>query len=271
MVWPRRRRGVRKAPTRKNLRRAKRMITNLHKRKANKNMDTFFLKTKTTNIVAFSQGVGVSNYMYWNSSLDPTGVVGGASYLNNAEFNLYKVQYDKFRVNSVKVTVKPKANVFNATDAQNDGLYTLSGDGVIHTCIDRDGFAPSNIAAVSRYPSYRSYSALKTFSRMYSIKYPTGVWIDCQSPGTFTMAKELGLTGAITLYAENIVEDVGEVFNEPWAEILVEYNIVFQGKTNSSLSAVRDASGNLIGVTVNDNSTIVSLTPTVPLEVRGDL
>lgn len=244
------------------------MVTKQRKQKAKRNMDTFYLKTKTLNTVGFTQGVAVSNYLYWSSTLDPTGT--GAAYLTNAEFVLYSKMYDKFRVNSVKVTVKPKANFLALDQAQNDTDFTLSGDGLIHTCIDRDGLAPSSKSIVSRYPSYKAFSVLKPFSRTYVVKYPMGVWLDCQSPATFSMAKELGLTGGITLYAENILEDSGELFNEPWAEITVEHSIVFQGKTQSNLTAVYDGS-NIIGVTIDASERIVNLELTVPLETVGQI
>lgn len=248
---------------------AKKLVTKQRKAKAKRNMDTFFLKTKTLNNVSFTQGITKSNYFYWNSTCDPTGV--GAAYLNNAEFQLYRLQYDKFRVNSVTVRVKPKANMLALDQAQNDTAYTLSGDGLIHTCVDRDGSAPSNVSVISRYPSYKSYSLLKPFSRTYNIKYPMGIWLDCENPAGFSMTKELGLSGGLTLYAENVLEDAGELFNEPWAEITVEHNIVFQGKVNTNLGAIYDASGNLIGVSVNAGLKEDNLPLTVPLETNGQV
>lgn len=252
-----------------SMKRAKQMVTKERKAKAKRNMDTFFLKTKTLYNIGFTQGVSVSNYFYWGSTLNPTGVA--ASYLKNAEFLLYSQQYDKFRVNSVTVRVKPKANFLSLDQAQNDSAFTLSGDGLIHTCIDRDDTAPSNKDIISRYPSYKAYSVLKPFTRTYAIKYPTGVWIDCQSPATFTMAKELGLVGGITMYAENILEDSGELYNEPWAEITVEYNIVFQGKSSTNLTATFDETGRVTGVTLVAPSLVERLELTEPLETHGQL
>lgn len=225
-------------------------MTKLRKAKAKRNMDTFFLQVKNVGMITPTQGVAVSNYVYNAWSLDPTAPSSGMSHLTNTEFILYQSMYDKYRINSITVTVTPKANVFDAANAQNDAAYTVTGDGCVHTCIDRDSVAPSNIAVISRYPSYRKYSTLKKFTRKYAVRYPTGVWIDCQSPGTFPMVKELGLTGGITIYAENLIEDKGELLNEPWAEVHVAYNIVFQGKTTNKLSATRDESGNLLSVTL---------------------
>jgi ACT domain-containing protein len=77
------------------------------------------------------------------------------------------------------------------------------------------------------------------------------------------MAKELGLTGGVTIYAENILEDNFEILNEPWATVVVEHNIVFQGKTSNSLSGVYNEALELVGVTINriDNALILPQTP----------
>ena len=215
----------------------------------------------------------VANYIYATFTLDPTGIPGttSAQFLDNAEFNLYRLQYDKYRVNSVKVTFIPKANVFDAQNAQADATLNLTGDGAVHSCIDRDGLAPSNTAVISRYPSYRKHDIKKTWSRVYSVKYPTGVWVDCQNQGAFTMVKELGLSGGVTLYAENIVEDNYELWNEPWASVLIEHNIVFQGKTSSSLSGTYDGDGNLVSLTLAPHLATENVALSVLTNVRGTL
>lgn len=250
---------------------AKKMVTKQRKAKAKKNMDTFFFKSKVTSLITPIQGVAVANYIYNVFTLDPTAGPFTAAYINNAEFNLYRGLYDKFRVNSVKVTFVPKANVLDQATGQNDGALNLTGDGMVHHCVDRDSVAPSNVARISRYPSYRKTSVLKKFSRVYSVKYPTGIWIDCDAPANFTMSKELGLTGGVTIYAENILEDNYELFNEGWASVLVEHNIVFQGKTSGTLAGVYDVSGNMTGVTVGFTSNDPNL-PISPLKnIRGTL
>lgn len=269
-------RKARQAAKRPSMAKAKKMVTKAHKAKAKKNMDTFFLKAKTTVTVSPAQGALTSNFIYRAFSLDPTGSGdyaqnGTALYLNNAEFQLYRLQFDKFRVNSVKITVVPKANVLDQANAQNDGVYNVTGDGLVHTCIDRDSIAPSSKAVVSRYPSYRKYSILKPFSRSYSVKYPTGIWIDCQSPATFHMAQELGLRGTVTMYAENVLEDRLEVINEPWATVTVEYNIVFQGKSSNNLTGVYDENGNLTGVTINAIDESINLPFSPATMVTGTL
>jgi len=248
---------------------AKKMVTKQRKQKAKKNMDTYFLKTKNLFTAVPVQGVSVSNYIYLSYNLDPTGLQ--ASYLNNAEFKLWALQYDKFRVNSVTVRVKPKANVLDQVNAQADTTFNVVGDGLVHTAIDRDSAAPNSVALISRYPSYRSYNVLKPFSRSYNIKYPTGIWIDCDAPGNFTMAKELGLAGGVTLYAESFLEDNAELYNEPWAEITVEYNIVFQGKTSNSLKGVYDDEGNLLGVSIMKVPELSILPFSPQVNIRGSL
>jgi hypothetical protein len=252
------------------LKRAKAMVEKERKGKAKKNMDTFFFKSKVTAAIIPTQGTFVSNYVYNSFSLDPSG--GSAAYNNNAEFQLYRSMYDKFRVNSVRVTFTPKANVLDQANNNNDTSLNTTGDGMVHHVVDRDSVAPSNIARLTRYPSYRKTSVLKKFSRTYSVKYPMGVWIDCDAPSQFSMIRELGLQGGVTIYAENILEDSGEVYNEPWASVLVEHNIVFQGKTQGKLAGVYDPVTNeLTGVTSVFTSTDPNLTESTLRNIRGTL
>lgn len=256
-----------KRSKRPSMRKAKRMVTKLHKSKAKKNMDTFFLKCKTELNVVPTQGATVANYVYGLAPL-----LSGGNLLNNAEFNLYRIQYDKYRVNSITAKWIPKANVLDQANGQADGSYNLTGDGAIHTVIDRDGVAPSSTAALSRYPSYKKFSIMKKWSRSYSIKYPMGIWLDCQDPvGNAQVVATLGLGGGITWYAENFLEDNYEVYNEPVAALELSWNIVFQGKTSASLSFATDDTGLVIGVTM----TPFQLGTTLPLStltnVRGTI
>lgn len=263
---PKSRRPSKKRPSMKT---AKRMVTKQAKSKAKRNMDTFFFKSKVTATITPTQGVAVSNYIYNNFTLDPSGQ--GSAYIYNAEFNLYRLQYDKFRVNSVKVTFIPKANVLDVLNAQNDATANLTGDGAIHTCVDRDGPAPDSVAKITRYPSYRKCNLKKTWSRSYSVKYPTGVWLDCQNPSGFSMTGALGLSGGVTIYAENVVEDNYELWNEPWASVLVEHNIVFQGKTSNSLTGTYDEGGNLLAVTIAAENITLRKAVSPLKNVRGTL
>lgn len=143
------------------LKRAKKIVAKVHKAKAKKNMDTFFFKSKVTAAIIPVQGTTVANYVYNAFTLDPTGP--NAAYNNNAEFQLYRSMYDKFRVNSVRVTFTPKANVLDQANNNNDTSLNTTGDGMVHHVVDRDSVAPSNIARLTRYPSYRKTSVLKSF------------------------------------------------------------------------------------------------------------
>jgi len=259
--------GPRRKPSMKT---AQKMVTKQHKSKAKRNMDTFFLKVKTEAVLTPTQGISVANYIYNTFTLSPVNV-GTLSYFNNKEFNLYRIQYDKFRVNSISVNVVPKANVLDQVNAQNAVAYNVNGDGSWHTCVDRDGNGPNNIASLSRYPSYRKFDAKKPWTRTYAIKYPTGVWIDCQSAPSFELDRALGLQGGITVYAENFLEDQLEALNEPVASIIVSYNIVFQGKTSASLMAVYDASNNVVGMTITQQDQYTPANFTVPQNIRGSL
>lgn len=218
------------------VRRVKKSMAKKTKRKAAKNMDTFFLRTKVLGNILPSQGVTVANYVssFWKL-LDPTSAVG---ITQNSEFGLYSRIYDRVRINRMRIKITPKANTFDASQAQNDGQLTLTGDGKVHTCVVRepDGFSGS-IPRLQRQPSYKGYSLLKTFARKYAIKYPTGVWLDCQNIySDLTLLQRLGAFGGVGIYAENLPEDFGEIFNEPWAALEITYDCVFQGKISSNLS-----------------------------------
>jgi len=251
---------------RPSMAKAKRMVTKSHKAKAKKNMDTFFLKAKSQYNVVPQQGVSVANYVYGVAPLL------GSQLLGNAEFNLYRIQYDKYRVNSVTAKWIPKANVLDQANAQGDGTFNVTGDGAIHTCVDRDGLAPSSTAAISRYASYKKMSIMKTWTRTYSIKYPVGIWLDCQAPFDNTsLIASLGLGGSVTWYAENFLEDNYELFNEPVAALELSWSVVFQGKTSASLAFTTDESGLVTGVTMTP-FTAAPLLPITPLtNVRGTI
>lgn len=241
---------------------AKRMVAKQHKAKAKRNADTFFFKAKYTGAITPQQGTTVSNYVYFNPSLMDNSAPWNVT--NNSEFRLYAALYDKVRINSIRVTYTPKANVLDQTIGQNDSAYTLTGDGMIHTAIDRDGPISANIARMMRMPSYRKFSVMKKFSRTYAIRWPTGTWLDCQAlaySSADQLLSRIGCFGSICLYAENLIEDKLEIFNEPLADILVEYNCVFQGKTSASLSV--DLSGNIL--IKPDTATPVVPSPTFQL------
>lgn len=218
------------------------------------------------------QGVAVSNYLYSFVPLFDFNNTTGYGLGNVAEFNLWRSMYDKFRVNTVRWKITPKANVFDAGSAQNETTYTLTGDGAVHEVVDRDGPGPSNITQLARYPSYKKHSLLNKWQRQYSVKYPSGIWLDCQNPYDAEMTatfKSLGLGGGLTLYAENMIEENLEVFNEPWAEVRIEYDVVFQGKTLGNLKSSFDEKGNLIGVNITSPSVIVNAPYTLVVPLSG--
>lgn len=263
---PRRSKTGKRRPTRPTMRKAKQMIRSEHKRKAKKNMDNFFFKAKTEGVIIPTQGTTVSNYIsVWYPLLSATSAVGVTQ---NPEFILYRNLYDKVRINSIKVTIKPKANVLSQAEAQQDGALNLVGSGVYHSVVDRDDQPPANIIRLTRYPSYKRTSVLKPLTRTYSIKYPTGVWLDCQNIySDTTLLTRLGLTGGIYMYAESLLEDNLELFNEPFAEALFEYNCVFQGKTSGSLTYDSQTGTVSVGLTpagqVLPNSTIIPVAGTI--------
>lgn len=224
----------------KTYRKAKRRMAYRKKRAAKKNMDTFFLRTKVLGTIIPSQGVTVANYVasFWKL-LDPTSSVGVTQ---SSEFGLFKNIYDRVRVNRMTVKITPKANVLDQVQAQDEDNLNVSGDGKIHTVILRedDGYARS-VPRLQRQPSYRGYSALKGFSRKYQITYPTGVWLDCQNIySDETLLRRLGAYGGVGIYAENMLEENLEIFNEPWAQLEITYDCVFQGKVVSALSLDQD-------------------------------
>jgi len=214
-----------------SIKKAKQMVGKQHKSRAAKNMDTFFLKPKSLYTITPTQGVTVANYVYGTMPLS------GSNLWENSEFNFYRLQYDKFRVNSLTVKWLPKANVFDQAAAQGDGTFNLTGDGKIHIAIDRDGPAYSSQAVLSRYPSYKAFSVMKTWQRTYKVTYPPNIWLDCQNySGNTHVTNTLGLGGTVTWYGENLVEDNFEVLNEPIASVELSWSIVFQGKTPASLT-----------------------------------
>lgn len=239
------RRPARKPRT--NLRAAKKVIGKQHKRAAKRNMDTKYVSCVLEGNITPKQGVGVANYLYgFVPVLDENAGQGVSSIIN---FNLHKAMYDRVRVNGYKITFIPKANVFSADAAQNDTNLTLTGSGTLLTIVDRDGPGPwlttNMVNTWNQYPSVQTRSLLKKQTRSYHIKYPKGVWLDTANIFEDTsLLNRLGLLGGVSFYAENLVEDAGEVFNEPWGLMRVEYHCVFEGlkPTNTTL----DASGNII-------------------------
>lgn len=225
---------------RRAMRKAKRMLANKKKRAARTGGDTFFLRAKTTGTIVPTQGVTVSNYIssFWKL-IDTSSVVGVTQ---NSEFGLYAQLYDRVRINRMTIRITPKANVLDQQHAQDEGQLNVSGDGMVHTIVSRDDDSYStSIARLQRVTSYKRFSVLKPFTRTYGITYPKGIWLDCQNvDANQAMLTQLGASGGVGLYAENILEENFELFNEPWAALEITYDCVFQGKTGSALTLTDD-------------------------------
>lgn len=251
-----------KRMTKKVLQKAKRVIAKQTKSKAKKNMDTFFFQAKCSTTLIPSQGALVSNYVYRQFALMDSTSSTGVTQI--PEFKLYASLYDQVRINSVHVRFIPKANVLDAWNAQADDAVNVSGSGMYYTAIDRDGPAPSNVSAILRYPSVRKTSVLKKSSRQYSIKWPTGLWLDCQNIfSEQDVLQRQGCFGGITIYAESLLEDNLEVFNEPFCDVEISYNCVFRGKTSASIGFTESGA-----LTITPHDSIVNLEQT-PLGVGG--
>lgn len=239
MPWTKNRKTSTRKPSKPMVRRVKKVMYAQKKRAFKKGTDTFSLMCTSSAIVVPTQGIATANYVnLWVPLMDATAKT---SFAQNADFSVYRYLYDRVRINSVLVKVTPKANVFDQANAQNDGTLNVTGDGLMHTAIDRDGPVPLSgstaLDTIKRYGSHKSFSVMKPFFRKYSIKYPTGVWFD--SSNIFedeTLIHRLGGTGGIQFYAENLVEDNSEVYNEPWASVEITYHCVFSGRKPSTVS-----------------------------------
>lgn len=208
------------------------------KNAAKKNLDTKFVQCVVEGSITPKQGVFVSNYLYGFVPLldaDPNYGV-----MSTDKFKVHQTLYDRVRINSMRIILTPKANTFDASQAQNDANLTLSGNGMIYSVIDRDGPGPWLTSGTAgdmpklyeQYPSCVTKSLLKKLVRTYGTKWPKNMWLDTdpnQIVALEEVATRLGLFGGVTWYAENLVEDAGEVFNEPWGHMRIEYNCVFQG------------------------------------------
>lgn len=222
---------------------AKRMVAKVKKAKAKKNMDTYFLRAKFNLISTAVQGATVNNYVYaFFPLMNATNTIDATQ---NTEFKLFQTLYDQVRINSVTIKVVPKANVLSQLEAQKDSEVVAVGDGLIHTAIDRDGSTPWNVGALQKYSSYKAYNLKRPFTKTYGIKWPPGVWLDCQNIYEDTaLLKRIGALGGVTMYAENLIEDLLELINEPWANLYITYNCVFRGKTSAAITM--DGSGNVV-------------------------
>lgn len=195
------------------------------------------------------QGVAVSNYVgTWWSPIPSLSSTASNPLFNLPEFTLFRNMYDQFRVNGVTVRLIPRIKTAEAgalVTAEGNGGLTY-GKGVLWSVEDRDGVAPLSIASLKRYASVKTQSIYKTFQRSYRVNYrKANVWFDCQDPaGLNDVARSLGITGGITVYAESFPEPKNTIINDPWYDIEVKYYVVFKGKAIPSMT--EDASGNVL-------------------------
>ena len=209
------------------------------------NKDTFSVQLRSTGTIVPTQGIVAANYFYTTIPLMGTTIDIGVT--QNAEFKLYKNMYDQVRINSVHIKVTPKANVLSQSEATNDAALNLKGDGIVHTVIDRDNLPSTQVSRLIRYPSYKAYSVMKTFTRDYAITWGRDEWLDTEDLyADMNYLRRMGALGGIYLYAENLLENGGELLNEPWGQIEVTYGVVFRGKVQSSL-AVNEAGDVTVG------------------------
>lgn len=242
------------------------------KRQARNNTDTLFVPVDVTGILKPQQGVTVSNYLSWFPQLlaDPSSTI---SVQNANKFMVHAIMYDKVRINSMTLRIVPKANTLDQATAQNDATLTLTGDNMIHTCVDRNNCPPADITSLAQYSSYKAYDSKKPFVKTYKVVYPKGVWLDTLKgkidQTDTTLLKKLGLLGGIYLYAENFVEDVGEIFNEPWANFRITYNCVFMGKSLPNLSASYNEDGSIKSLSLKPIENLTNPDQTLPTDVKG--
>jgi len=251
----------------------------MYKKKASKrkayaaNKDTITTLCRSEFLAVPTQGLTVPNYYYWTQPIWNSSNLMDIT--QNKMFLFYCIQYDRWRINSVTLRCRPKANVLDSVVSQNDQSYNLVGDGLVHTVIDRDGNAPQNIPAMSRYSSYKSFSVLKPWSRTYSVKYPGESWLDCSKLTTndnaFDLRSYLGLAGTITIYAENFIEENYEVFNEPWATFSLTYNVSFQGRTGAAIAVDVDQDGVPTQVVLKPHPVNADKPVCPPSNVKGTL
>lgn len=217
------------------------------KKKAKVNLDTKSVVCTTNLVFNATQGALVSNYVYAGI---PFAFNNPNSLGYNMLYNFYKDQYQRVRINKMVVKVTPKANVLDQGNAQLDSNFNLSGDGLVHTVIDRDSIGPSNISTLMKYPSYKPFSVMKPFTREYKCLWPKGVWLPAKqaldSQQSLAILQQVGATGTVTIYGENLLEDNYEILNEPWANIEIQWHCVFQGYDGTAMKVTQDASGNNI-------------------------
>ena len=99
------------------------------------------------------------------------------------------------------------------------------------------------------------------------MNYPTNVWFNCLNPPSgqyITSYGGWGLTGGVGWYAENLLEDVAELWNEPIGTFQITYHVQFSGKSIPRILKMVDLSGNpVIGLSSSSSGGN-------PLQIPGD-
>lgn len=184
-----------------------------------------------------TQGLTVSNYIYdyITPRLDP--VNGSINLPSINEFKMLALVYDRFRVNSVSVSYKPRANMMSVFDSV-DGSLNM-GSGVVYVAQLRDGQAPSHPSQIKRIKGCKAYSILKPFKSTYKVKYPKSIWLDSADPNQGNqqgLVESLGLQGGITVYGENFPEPPGSITNNAWYDVEISFNCTFNTYNPKSLT-----------------------------------
>lgn len=212
------------------------------------NMDDHRMVMKLSGQIIPQQGGNISNlvYTYWSPSSVLLTPQQSMPFVLGAEFQLYRNLYDQYRVNSVTLTIIPRATQTDSTVLayNSDNKNITQGKGVFYTVEDRDGIAPGNISALKKYASVKQHKITSRVTRTYLVKYGSNnLFFDCQDPsGLQDIARSLGLNGGITVYAESLPELAGIVITAPWADVEVSYNVTFRGKSIVKLTPNVDGS-----------------------------
>jgi hypothetical protein len=235
---------------RPGMRRPRKGIRNhLSKKAYSSATDSINKKFIVATTVAPTQGVTVANYLYYFFPLIDQNAGIPTLLSNQGEFILNCAMYDRFRVRGITVKYTPHANAQDNALNQNDA-YNYGGDGLMHSVVDRNGVPSSaDMGTFMRYGSHKQKSLLKTQSRSYWVKYPTNVWFQCASPPTpsyITSYGGWGLTGGVGWYAENLLEDSAELFNETIGVFSITYHVEFSGKLLPKILKMVDLSGNTV-------------------------
>jgi len=211
------------------------------------NMDNHTVVHKLSGSITPQQGLTVSNYIYtyWTPCAKVLSPPQSNQLLLSSAFGLYRNMYDQYRVNSVTVTLIPRANVVDAIllVQQNDSAQITQGKGVYYSCEDRDGIAPGLVGALNKMASVKVHKLTSRMTRTYRPNNAKNLWFDCQDPAGLTEpAKAAGYFGGITIYGESLPELLGQLANSVWADCEVSYSVTYRGKSMTSLTVNEDGS-----------------------------